>query len=361
MVEDLKRPSARTRWARSRFLGLLIVAGLLGGGFLLPRPGPSSVRAQEAASPSARDADAILAERTGDCEVCRRMANDILPGEFVHDAHEIPCADCHHPHVKRTDDQWKRKCYDCHPRAWTESIMHRLDVEVFRVCTNCHVPHEFSADGADCMSCHGDGPEGAVTVGAFTDAVAFDHDSHVDLDCATCHASIDRHANLVLTSSADCAACHHDPSAARECGTCHDSGTMTAALPVEFTNSFARGADPRTRTMSFDHSDHADRACAECHATDGSNRVVTDCASCHTEHHPVEAECATCHPTPSADVHPFEAHWSGCEDSGCHAGSGLAMPTENRNWCVSCHRDQDDHYPEAGACVTCHLPPEGMP
>ena len=44
-----------------------------------------------------RDAESILAERTAGCEVCRRMANDILPGEFVRDAHEIPCSECHHP------------------------------------------------------------------------------------------------------------------------------------------------------------------------------------------------------------------------------------------------------------------------
>ena len=364
MSEDLNRNDSRARGrSGSGILGILIVAGLLGGGFLLPRPGPSSVLAQPGGTLT--EADSVLAARTAGCEVCQRMARDVLPGQFLHDAHDIPCADCHHPHVKRTDEQWKQICYSCHPKAWTKSVMHRLDAEVFQVCTNCHKPHVFSADATDCASCHDKGPEETVVVGSFADAdgnVTFDHERHSAFDCAACHVTRDRHSNLLLKSTADCMACHHDPKQARNCSSCHGSQALAAAIPVTFENAFARSAEPRSRTLEFRHEDHAGRACADCHAQDGTNRVKVDCATCHTEHHPVTADCATCHQAaPPSSAHDFEVHWTGCDESGCHTGAGLTMPAKNRNWCASCHTDKRDHYPQGGDCVTCHLLPEGMP
>jgi len=317
-----------------------------------------------AQTPSASaEAQALLDERTAGCAVCARMARDVLPGQFFEDAHEFACAVCHHPHVRRTEEEWRTVCSspDCHPRAWTETIFHRLDPKVFVNCQNCHQPHVWKVNGPDCASCHAAfvASPGAVAVTQVQGVRQFSHTTHDHLDCSRCHRSVEEHAAMLLRDRDDCMECHHGPEAGVECAACHRPGSLRArALPVQV--SLAGSATPRARSLPFSHDRHSRLACSECHSAGGS-QVEIDCARCHEQHHRVEAQCSTCHQTPAARAHPLSVHETQtCSGSGCHR-AGLSfdpMPREQRNICAACHTDMVAHHP-GRPCAQCHLMPTG--
>ena len=103
---------------------LAVLGGLLVGATVLQGQ-PRDLAGQAAA-------DSLLSARVEGCTVCARMTQDILPGEFIEDAHEFQCGVCHHPHVSHTAEEWMATCTSsgCHARAWNESVMHRIDPAV---------------------------------------------------------------------------------------------------------------------------------------------------------------------------------------------------------------------------------------
>jgi len=272
------------------------------------------------------------------------------------DPHVFACETCHTPpRVEPRAGTWRATCTrsGCHPQAWTRTIFHRVDADVFTNCTNCHRPHTWVAEGDDCNSCHASvhGPEGTVTARAIAGMPLFPHDRHARFECSTCHQLATRHADLLLDDPRQCIACHHGPPAAASCTACHAAvefaGTRTHATRLDLHVWSA----PRERILRFDHARHERFECERCHQPSPTWSPADNCASCHTEHHGARADCIECHAPPAATAHTLDVHTSNCRD--CHGDASLSGAQRTRNVCLVCHQDQVQHMPQ-GNCADCH-------
>jgi hypothetical protein len=101
-----------------------------------------------------------------DCLRCHR-AEGIHPARFPEDAPmQFACASCHRPHAPPQAE--RVGCETCH-KALTSAGLHRL--QAHRECGQCHKPHVWKSESADCLRCHRD---------------AAVHDAH--LTCSSCHS-----------------------------------------------------------------------------------------------------------------------------------------------------------------------------
>ena len=185
----------------------------------------------------------------------------------------------------------------------------------------------------------------------------FRHQDHARVECLTCHTVDPVHGEVRVRTLSDCRSCHHQPPLAADCARCHtpaDVPTATYSLPRSLELSVGVA---RERPLPFQHSDHPDVACVRCH-TDGLalSAAEVDCASCHEEHHSPEARCAGCHlQALETPPHPLEVH-VGCGGAGCHSELPFEGVPRTRNFCVTCHEQQEDHRP-GQPCANCHLLP----
>jgi len=115
---------------------------------------------------------------------------------------------------------------------------------------------------------------------------------------------------------------------------------------------------PRSRTVAFVHSPHAQIRCATCHAsavTLDPALPVKSCTACHEDHHSARRDCAGCHSgggdtrAPHADS--VNAHES-CD--ACHGEATVARLVPDRGLCLTCHAPQREHY-ATRECTTCHF------
>lgn len=198
--------------------------------------------------------------------------------------------------------------------------------------------------------------------------------SHLEKDCASCHASFDKSAQSGL-----CLKCHapiagdltdkrgfHGRSnavAGAACKQCHTDHTGRGADIVRF--------DP----AAFDHAltdyllqgKHATVKCESCHLPTVKFRdAAGTCLACHTGDDPHKGKlgtaCASCHSEKSwTETLPFDhgktrfalagAHAEiACK--ACHAGERYkGIPTA----CIGCHGKDDVHKGRFGPdCVSCH-------
>ena len=328
------RPAV-ARWA----LATVLCSGLLAGGLW---------RLSSSESPLP------VESRTRDCAICRKMTESLPAGEFDRDAHGFFCRTCHHPHTQKTAEEWRFTCTSsgCHPRAWTESVFHRLDANVFVKCTNCHGVHVWTVEGTNCRDCHGAFADSSrsLAVTGVSGVKTFNHAPHRNLDCAICHRSETRHAELAIHSAADCSSCHHEARRDTPCETCHAKRELAFSRVTPLSLALSVWDGPRSRNVPFDHARHATLACASCHEK-GGQAARADCASCHEAHHAPDADCARCHGTPPPGAHEAEVHEAECTD--CHAKGPRRAQPDTRSLCLSCHRDQIDHNP-GQVCANCH-------
>lgn len=185
----------------------------------------------------------------------------------------------------------------------------------------------------------------------------FRHAIHAELSCLECHRMDADHGALVVRDAADCRSCHHvRERVERDCAACHaPSDLRNVVFPLQRGLRLSVHEDVSRREVRFDHGDHIERACAECH-TEGPSFAVPDldCGSCHEEHHdPTVSACMSCHVEPSAEEHTLAVH-STCSGSGCHTDPPFAAPPRTRTGCLWCHEDMIDHQPQ-GECVDCHF------
>jgi hypothetical protein len=278
---------------------------------------------------------------------------------FAEDPHTFECVRCHGAEDPVDAAAWRFRCQssECHPRAWPLTVYHRVPPESFTVCTNCHVPHRFTAHGEDCLSCHADLLDSAeeVVVPAALGGGSFAHARHAELDCARCHVTYDRHAELTLTGSGECLDCHHSGDAGEGCASCHEGGPAIASRPVTLTVRAVGAAHPRQ--VGFEHARHETFDCERCHTSPREVREVVACASCHQDHHRPEARCLTCHATPREDAHDLYTHLQSCQESGCHGDTGYTATARPRSVCLVCHTDLKEHRPGED-CAGCHLIPD---
>ena len=131
---------------------------------------------------------------------------------------------------------------------------------------------------------------------------------------------------------------------------------MVEALPVTMRVAVPE-REPRPREVEFEHEEHREIACVQCHTTPVSlepEEPVATCTACHDDHHVARRDCASCHRTDQVmDAHrpPVDAHRR-CDR--CHTSSTVGALEPTRSFCLACHPSETDHY-EPRECSACHL------
>ncbi len=198
-------------------------------------------------------------------------------------------------------------------------------------------PHSIHRD-VSCQRCHGRPPG---------------HATHDTVQCRACHGRPAGFASLAVTPPRECATCHHVRQApVRGCRACHNEDQV-GPRPVLVAIKAVGAAEPRVRTLDFDHENHVSRECRTCHTTPVTLQFGLECKSCHEFHHTQDARCMTCHVDVNTPVHTNTVH-SGCAGSQCHGNAPVLSLTPTRNVCEVCHQDRVDHRP-GRECTECHI------
>ncbi len=317
----------------------------------------------------------------GVCESCHKDIAAVASGPDGHKPAGKDCLTCHKPHSGRVphllDVEIGKLCTECH------EINHEgkagEDVHTpFAVgdCTACHDPHGTSHEadlvvdrGELCASCHADVVERAA---------AADHiHEPVIKDCETCHAPHRGEPSPVLVTNekALCTNCHkgmadgldqaHPPFTAGACHECHDvhgsaqPSLVKADLAVECLSCHDVIEDKlRGETV---HSPFASGACLSCHvphAGNGPGLLVSEPSTL----------CIGCHETIAEMAAATSGHAPAREGNcvGCHDPHGTDSPSlvlrDGAMLCASCHDGiasassrAIQHEPFAeGNCAACH-------
>jgi hypothetical protein len=321
-----------------------------------------------------------------DCFSCHAMREKVGASIPKDEPHDGVCGTCHNPHEQATPADAVKTCTagGCHQQVDTVTAMHRdLSVGALQNCTSCHAAHTWKADGGDCTSCHK--PDDLDNPGrkpikrlhtapkhqnAFDVALAptrlllalvanppFRHKLHTRVACTACHESDDGHGVLKITTAADCQGCHHSAENRTRCVSCHAATELAGTFKQSFSWKLSVWPAARTRSLGFTHTRHKETACTSCHTSAASMRSTETCNSCHTEHHDAARTCTACH-VDGAKIkeHDRKAHLS-CTTAGCHASPVTAGLRTQRNVCLACHAEQQDHQPQ-GDCASCHMIPK---
>jgi hypothetical protein len=94
--------------------------------------------------------EAGLRPTRGDCLRCHR-AQGVHPGRFSEDAPmQFDCRECHHPHSEQAKQE-RLECRRCHPGV-ERAALHGIPAHAS--CADCHEPHLWRTDPASCARCH---------------------------------------------------------------------------------------------------------------------------------------------------------------------------------------------------------------
>ncbi len=335
------------------------------------------------------------------CFSCHEMEERLRDFDPRRDPHSGKCGMCHNMHTNIEPADARKSCTTagCHD-DWERVEFHtgKIHRQAVENCETCHTPHAARVDASACADCHervrgsvtgkvrkpplpfdttkalrslsarpdpigphgkGDAPPDEDPPAAFVSpapADSFEHAEHKAVACLTCHATSSATSMLNFETPRGCQLCHHSAGAERACAACHDASALTVAAN-RVTVAVPAHA-PRPRDVSFQHSQHTELACKECHTTPVSlapGAEVKGCASCHKQHHTEAEDCAACHAGGDIEAPhtpPAVAH-EGCD--ACHTPARIAQLTPSRSFCLTCHQPQQaDHYP-AQECTPCHL------
>jgi hypothetical protein len=296
----------------------------------------------------------VLVPGDRQCLGCHEMQQVMADFQVDRDPHAGACGMCHDPHVQEEPRAAFASCTEagCHEAADTLSPFHRgLAHAVVNDCGECHRAHEWTVDGEDCASCHTDIAGARRT--------------------ATPREGPGTRAPTGPRSGPA------GPSDVRGVPPDHpfvggirwaEAGAGEDTLPYRESN------------RPFDHRDHVDVACTECHASGERHGEITvrtarECAACHHDDtRTASRDCTACHSETSLDrsfsvsraIHltawdaPRDrdlafSHGShrelGCGE--CHRSRPL-LPGDRS--CTDCHAD---HHRADADCSSCHIrPPE---
>ncbi len=315
--------------------------------------------------------------RVGDRRCLSRRPQDCLDEPVPADEpHGAICATCHNLWDQSVPANVTRSCTDvgCHSDVSAVSPFHQtIHPDALTDCLHCHKAHEFRVpeSGAECAACHKGGGSlvdwaSATPTHGLSAPTEFRHSDHDAVACSQCHGIGEQHGTLEVTSLEDCRSCHHSAPLANDCTQCHETESL-AGVPLTVTRSLdirIGSLDRPLRVLTFDHSDHLDIPCADCHTrgTDLRAAAGADCSSCHAQHHRPESDCSQCHQPPAPGAHTLEAHM-GCSGAGCHVSppEGIRTAPRTRALCLACHTTLADHMPDQ-VCADCHLlPPTDRP
>ena len=347
-------------------------------------------------------AEGTLRPGNEQCFSCHEMEERLKDFDPRRDPHSGKCGMCHNMHTNIEPADARKSCVTagCHG-DWERVEFHtgKIHREAVEDCETCHTPHAARVDASNCVGCHeqvrgsvtgkkirkpplpfdttkalrslsvlpdqigphgkGDAPPDEDPPAAFVSAApadSFEHAEHKDLACLTCHPTSSATSALNFAVPRGCQLCHHSTGAERNCAACHEASTLVVETD-RVTVTVPEHA-PRPRTVSFQHTEHAELTCKECHTTPVSlapNSETKGCVACHEQHHTKADNCAACHAggeigaphTPPAVAH------EGCD--ACHTPARIAELTPSRAFCLTCHQPQaaDHHAPQE--CTLCHL------
>ena len=335
------------------------------------------------------------------CFGCHEMRQLLASFDPAKDPHNGSCGMCHNPHTDIRPKAALKSCADanCHSN-WRNVPFHvgAAHRKVAERCETCHQPHAARVDASDCTGCHtevrkgggrlrpplpfdttkalqqsqrliepgrsrgrGDAPpedDPATWSSARppSPSDSFSHQRHRRLACLTCHTTTSPKATLTFEPPRGCQICHHQRPLRSNCASCHAKDELTPTHNVAVEVAVPRHP-PRERIVGFEHPEHAEIQCVQCHTVPVSlepDSRVEACVACHDDHHTAERDCAGCHQTreiTQAHARPIDAH-GGCDE--CHAPATVAALTPTRPFCRTCHSSSVDHYAPK-ECTQCHF------
>jgi hypothetical protein len=183
---------------------------------------------------------------------------------FLHSEHpDLGCGNCHSNQEEHggLTVRTLTDCRDCHHTD-----------PVSRTCARCHEASDAPSEVFRALR------EMTLTVpGSGTRALPFDHDPHVELDCADCHTD----GAALSAEAADCASCHeehHDPD--NTCASCHRVAPESAH-PAEEAHVTCSGSGCHL-DVPFDSVPRTREVCLGCHQDLRDHRPEQACSECHT-------------------------------------------------------------------------------
>jgi len=296
---------------------------------------------------------------------------------------EIDCTTCH------TSEDWK---------VTKESMTFDHTTTRFKLtgqhqqinCKSCHQSLKFKEAKSECFNCH-------------TDM----HNNTLGSECSRCHTTnnwmiqntnkLHQLTRFPLTGNhavADCAACHPSASSLRfeplgiECIDCHHTTYNATNNPSHLQVGYSTNCTDCHGTKStswdgatFEHSffpltDGHRIACIECHKAGSSQKISSECVSCHQVQYNnakghvasnFPTDCKLCHTSANWLQTSFDHNTSNFPLTGahtsvacatCHVNGYVGTSTE----CNSCHQKnytaaQIPSHTAAGIsvdCKTCH-------
>lgn len=355
------------------------------------------------------------------CLSCHEMREVLADFDAASEPHGGTCGTCHYPHEQTEPGEAVKSCASAQCHAdWRQIPFHVGPSHrgTGTQCLTCHVAHNSRVDASNCEGCHvsvrerrgirppvrfdtaaalrpplarlpdreeethrgkGDAPparerSGGVILASWVLSSqardSFPHARHRRLACLTCHTTEGGHGRLTFEPPRGCMICHHQPRQTSSCETCH----QPEERPSERTRTLSigvRNLPARARDVRFSHETHAERRCAECHATPVTMAVsgpAAQCRGCHEEHHTAARDCSACHrnadlraahrpeAAPAVPASRLEtALGVHVTCAACHDGGTVSRLTPNRAFCATCHAGQRrDHY-EPRECTVCHF------
>jgi len=291
------------------------------------------------------------------CRSCHEMEK-VLAGlvDPDLDPHDAVCGTCHNPHTQEAPGEAIHRCAECHAPADTLTPFHRgLAAAVLEDCSGCHAPHTFVVEGDNCVACHADIIGGVPTAGPKARQPRE----------VTTGPRPEALTRLVSTVDRAGGAPNHHVA----------DMYIEARLGEERADALRRVVSRQQQQQGFNHTDHRDVECTDCHTSQQTHGQVTiestaACQQCHHTRPVVDRGCANCHGRGqlSAAVattirmeigrraidrrvrFDHDDH-GGVRCAQCHA-QGVSMRVERT--CASCHQN---HHTATASCVTCHDQP----
>jgi len=355
-----------------------------------------------------------------DCARCHNTENwlvDNIP-ELHHDngfplvgAHAIAtCTDCHKSETGLQFERIGNDCINCHLTDYTATTSpNHQGIGFSTNCADCHnvngfgwatdkINHNFfpltkGHDISDCAKCHTSGnylntPSDCISChkNDYETAVTPNHKaSNFSQNCIECHTTdLDWMPAKYTQHDAEyfpiysgshkgewdkCTDCHTNPSNYTEftCITCHKNpetnNDHNGVNGYSYSSPACLACHPTgSEDDGFDHSKtkfplmgaHLNAACLDCHAS-GYAGTPTDCASCHTTDYnqttnpnhttsQFSKDCASCHTVTAWTPATFDHNKTSFPLTGAH----LTTP------CLECHTSGYAGTPTS--CVSCHTP-----
>jgi hypothetical protein len=217
---------------------------------------------------------------------------------------------------------------------------------VLEDCVGCHEAHTFVVEGDDCVACHADIIGGTPTAGPKAHEGQRTRLERDDRRDAVVAAVAGRSSSVSFRRSLP-ASFHPSSSVPFRLATTQSTSRIAPSEVLPSVLQLARGAQQQTR---FNHRDHRDLTCTDCHTSRQTHGEVTLESS---------AQCLECHHSRRV-----AASRGGC--ARCHAGAELSAPRVVEIVMAIRGRSIErrvgfDHDQHAGVtCATCHAPGVSM-